>query len=306
MSSLFACFTATTFSICAISSSRSFSTFTTHSRGDVVGDHRDAGRAGHGLVVGRGSRPGSACCSTGSRRGRRRRRSRPRLRRAPGSGACRWCPCRRSRWRSSPTSSTTARSSATSSSSVSVGDLAGGARDDDAVRAVLDQVARERARRGLVDRPVLGERGDHRGQHSFKGSHAASVYAATQLAASRPPRRAGGGRPRGGPPRAGRRCAAGCPRGRAGATSCTPRGARPRSVERQRDRGLPGDVEDGGEDRRPLRPLERLGADRGRCRRTSPSGGGGSPMVGVSSTSWPASNPWRHPREQWCSATAFR
>ena len=43
--------------------------------------------------------------------------------------------------------------------------------DDDAVRAVLDQVGRELSRRGLVHPAVGVERGRHRGQDSFDLRH---------------------------------------------------------------------------------------------------------------------------------------
>ncbi len=58
------------------------------------------------------------------------------------------------------------------------GPLAGRSRDDDAVRAVLDQVRGELARALDIERAIVGKRRDHRRQDSFERRHRVENYPA--------------------------------------------------------------------------------------------------------------------------------
>ena len=103
--------------------------------------------------------------------------------------------------------------------------LAGRAGDDDAVRAVLDQVGGELPRRRLVDRPARLEGGRHRRQDSADLAHRWQGTGAVIRQ-----RWAPCGRPRGPPARAGRRPAAARPRGPAGRRAGRRSAGRPRST----------------------------------------------------------------------------
>ena len=169
--------------------------------------------------------------------------------------------------------------------------LAGGAGDDDAVGAVLDQVAARACRAArLVHRAVLGERGHHRREHACDAQPSRSGYRGCSEHGGREDGRAAvGPGPRllelGGD--ADQDVLAAERRDELDADRQPVVGP----VQRQRDRRLAGGVEERGEDRRSCARARSRPAGPGPESSKVPSGGGGSPIVGVSSRSMPpASN----------------
>ena len=132
--------------------------------GDVVQQDRLVGGARHRFDSGASGRGGSACCSRASPTASRRRPAPWPVRSGGPPGGCRWCPCRR---RSSCPPGARSTASSISAELLVVGQrrgLAGRARHDEPVRAVLGEMAHQRDERLLVDPPGRIERRDDRRQ----------------------------------------------------------------------------------------------------------------------------------------------